>query len=258
MLVDPAGLEANADSLTVRGSEEVVVLADWMFHRIDKRNAHAEEVIRIGDEQVRLFPFKAGRTRTMMLEAATALRSTLDLQRIYVHERAGLLALRAPAPRMDGAAWLLRQIAGEGGEPTLKLEGPESFLRVYTLMLDERQLQELATITRSALDIRRLLTLPSWGRMVVRGTPPQMRPADWLIDALQKPADASYTISGSGEPSVKLFAFRSIDNLQELAVNVRKATGARRVFVQSSPLMLAVRGTPEQVAEAEKLLTPQR
>jgi hypothetical protein len=107
-------------------------------------------------------------------------------------------------------------------------------------MLEPRALQETATITRSMLDIRRVMTLPSWGRLVVRATPAQMRTADWLIAALQNGADARHSMSETNESDLRLFALRQVDNANQFAVNVRKATKIQRLFVQSSPLLLAV------------------
>lgn len=254
-IASPAGLEANSGSLTVRGSEEVVALAAWLFERLDGRKARAEETFPMGSEEVRLFPLRAGHTPRMVSEVTTALRAALDPRRLFGHENAGVIAIREPAALVAQLAWMLRQIQGEGsGEPRLKVAEPESVLRIYTLMLDPRPAQEVATITRSLLDVRRILTVTGWGRMMARGTPAQVRAADWLVAALQNHADAQYSMGEGEEPAVRVFALHQVENGQELAVKVRQATGVRRLVLQTSPALLAVRGTPQQMEEVAKLL----
>lgn len=248
-IADPAGLEVTADGLVARGPEEVVRLAEWIFQRLDRRTAMPQEMFVIGNERVRLFPFEASVTPAMLREAATAIRQQTEAARLFVHEPSRVLAVRADEERLDLAAWLARQFTGEGGDPVRR--AGSTVLRVFPVTLDRGPLQELATVVRSLTDVPRLFALGAWGRLTVRGTAEQIRAVEWLVPALLAPGPRQQAFGGE---AIRLFDVTGVTDRQAKATAIRQATKIPRLFVMNTPPVLAVRGTPEQLAAVEKLL----
>ena len=99
----------------------------------------------------------------------------------------------------------------------------------------------------------------------MRGTAEQVGLAEWLVNQLDQPANAAsagkreYSVPGPGDPDnvVRVFSLThaaTVQRLQELAVQVRTMTRARRVFIYRAPRIIALRGTPGQVEQADQLI----
>jgi hypothetical protein len=201
---------------------------------------------------VRLFPFEASASSAMLREAATAVRLITDAPRLFLHEPSRVLAMRASEERLELAIWTLQQITGAGGDPLRRVaNSEEGSVRSFTLSLDRAPLQELATVVRSLTDVRRLLTMPGWGRMIVRGNAEQIRAVEWLVPALLTPGPRNYAFEGE---TIRLFDVSGVPDRLAKATTIRRTTKVPRLFVMNTPPVLAVRGTPEQVAAVENLL----
>ncbi len=86
--------------------------------------------------------------------------------------------------------------------------------------------------------------------------------AEWLFNELerkhdQQPASPAYRAPQTGDDVVRVFYLRQAKTpaeLQEGAKVIRQATQMQRLFTYSVAQALAVRGTADQVAEAERLI----
>jgi hypothetical protein len=122
--------------------------------------------------------------------------------------------------------------------------------------------QEVATLIRTIVEIRRVFTYNAAKAMIVRGTADQLALAGWFVKELGKPAaeTASYTYPDSsreGANQVRVFYVKDVPNVkafQEVATQLRTATQIRRVFTYNATYALAVRGTAGQIAMAEQML----
>src|SRR5262249_48137371 len=129
--------------------------------------------------------------------------------------------------------------------------------------------QEIGTALRTIADIRRVFTYNEPRIMVVRGTTGQIELAKWLARQLDHAAveqtggatgqDSSpydYQTSVDKDNIIRVFYLRSptAEQFQQAAVQVRTKTGIRRVFTCNAPRAMAVRGTVDQIAMAERMV----
>jgi hypothetical protein len=126
-------------------------------------------------------------------------------------------------------------------------------------------LREIASEVRLIVDFRRLFTYNQTGALIVRGTGAQMLFAEWLVNELDQPANQppktqgphEYRPSGAADDVVKIFFLthgQRQDRVQQIATEVRSATGVRNLFVYNEPRALTMRGTAAQVASAGRLI----
>jgi hypothetical protein len=148
--------------------------------------------------------------------------------------------------------------------------GPEGVVRVVFLRHAQtpQQLQELATMVRATVEIRRLFTYNTPRAIALRGTAEQIAAAAWMLERLDRPsanlqeAVGEYRLSGAGDggrgdDAVRLFVVQQAATpaaLQEAAVAVRTATNVRRLFTYNALRAMAVRGTTAQLEQARALL----
>jgi hypothetical protein len=101
----------------------------------------------------------------------------------------------------------------------------------------------------------------------VRGTSDQLALTEWLFNELDQPAHPNpghksdvynYRVADrENGVAVRVFYLPHIQTVQEfdsIAVNVSREEKIRRVFTFTSQRAIAVRGTTDQMAAAERLL----
>jgi hypothetical protein len=216
-------------------------------------------------------------------EIVAAIRTITQIGPASANPETRALTLRGTAAQLTLAEWLMGELGVVAGQPALVqqsqgpashefrvLNGGDDLVRVFHLKhaTADRDLQEIATLFRVTADIQ-CLSAPSALRVVAaRGTAAQIRAAEWLVDELDKPADwqppdtsPQYPIPGTPNEVAKVFYPRSsatprdLQELQELAAGVRVMTATRQVFTFESLGALVLRGTAEQIALAEWLIT---
>jgi hypothetical protein len=111
-----------------------------------------------------------------------------------------------------------------------------------------------------------LFTYNSARAIGVRGNAGQVALAEWLFAELDKASipqthsDAAlheYRASSARDPLVKVFYLAHASTpeaLQERATELRSKTGCRYVFTYNAPSAIAIRGSAEQIAQADRLL----
>jgi len=135
--------------------------------------------------------------------------------------------------------------------------------------MSPRDFQELATQIRSIADIRRVFTYFATKAVTVRGTAEQIAMADWLVAELNKPenwqspfqsrrtaASPAYRAPESSDDVLRVLYLdsdRTPQEVQEIAVAIRKTTGIGRLFTHTTLKALTIRGTAHQIALAEGL-----
>src|SRR5262249_1978721 len=126
-----------------------------------------------------------------------------------------------------------------------------------------QSLQEIATLTRSIGDIRRLFTYNAAKAVVSRGTTDQAALAEWLLRELDKPVKRTdstvheFHLAAPPEDTVRVFYLPrsgTIQQFQEFVTWVRGTTQIRRVFTYNAPRAVAMRGTADQIASASRLI----
>lgn len=125
-----------------------------------------------------------------------------------------------------------------------------------------QSIQEIATVIRFMTEIGQLSVDTTQRSLALRGTSGQIALAEWLFDELDRPRDQErvgrkYRMPGGGDDSVRVFYVTHADTpqrLQEIAVHVRSKAGVRRLFIYNAPKAMALRGTVDQMAQAERLI----
>jgi hypothetical protein len=123
-------------------------------------------------------------------------------------------------------------------------------------------LNEFATLVRTISDISQVSADSAQKTLSVRGTASQIAIAEFLFTELdrQKVPDSvsqEFRVSNSADDVVRLFFMPNagtVQSFQEVATTIRTITEIRRVFTYSTPRVLAVRGTADQVAATEFLV----
>ena len=227
----------------------------------------------------RVLTFVHSATPQEFQEAATVVRSMAEIREVTVDSDQRKLTMRGTAAENALGEWLFLQLDQPANRPAIASSSatydyrasgsPEDKVRVFYLAHAEtpQQIQETSTILRSIADIRRVFTYNATRAIAVRGTADQLAIAEWLIAELDqapvteaKAASASsreYLMTVRPEDRVRILYPARAATPQELlqaAAAIRTQAGVRRVFTYHATQAVAVRGTEEQMAAAERLM----
>ncbi len=126
-------------------------------------------------------------------------------------------------------------------------------------------LQEMVNITRSIADVQRFYPCNAAGAIVARGTAEQIGLALWMVQALDQPA-ASVAPGHLDRPfptdprsnTAQIYVLHNTataQTLQEIVNSVRTVADIQRFFPYNAQHVIAMRGSKEQVAFADWLLS---
>ncbi|HLJ51505.1 MAG TPA: hypothetical protein VKU01_36115 [Bryobacteraceae bacterium] len=135
---------------------------------------------------------------------------------------------------------------------------PDDVVQVFPLrhVNSVQELQEIAVLVRSELDIRQFMSYDRLRVVVYRGTAAQAKAAEWLLRQLDMPESGTKALKGQEFPEstpadgIKLFFLNpdhSVQQFQELVNVVRSISDMRFAFTYNSRRALAVRGTSDQI-----------
>ena len=267
-------------SLAVRGAAEQIELAEWLFHELDgpdRQNSSPREYRLSGgaDNLVRVFYLAHAEKAQEVQEVATLLRSMTDIRRLFTYMSPRALAVRGTADQIALAEWLIGEIyrlPQDGQAAPREYRMPRSaddVSRVFHLAHAKtpRDLQEVATLVRTTADVDRVLTCTGPRIVAARGTSGQIALAAWLLSELDRPATRNraaqeYRFSSSMDNATVvrvsyLARADSAQRLQEIAAQVRSATGIRRLWAYTTSGALVLRGTADQIAAADRMIGEQ-
>jgi hypothetical protein len=270
--------------LSVHGTAGQIALTEWLMNELDQpvgaqpgSGSDAHKYLMSGgdpDSVVRVFFLKNAGSVQNLQEVATVVRSIAEIRRAMTYNAPQTLVVRGSAGQIALAEWLVNNLdipanaAGSAKRQYLMAGGDlDNVVRVFYLTHTEtiQSLQEVATVVRSIGGMRRMFTYNVPRAIAVKGTPEQTGLAEWLINELDQPVNVAksgrreYTVPGPGDPDnvVRVFSLahaKTVQRLQEVAVQVRTMTQARRLFTYNAPRIIAMRGTPGQVEQADQLI----
>lgn len=276
-------------SLELRGSADEVGLAEWLVQQLDrpqsgdsdgKSQAVRQYTMNSGKENVvRIFYLTNAPTVQTFQQVATLVRTTAEIRRVFTYNAPRAMVARGSADQIALAAWLVNGIDQlEKGIAPGDYHLPESDdLRGETVVhlfhvahaASIQDFQEIVTAIRTIADVRRVFTYNEPRIMVARGTAEQIVLTRWLAEQLDKPAldqPAAVTAQSSApydyqtpydkDNIVRVFYLRSptVQEFQQTATQVRTKIGIRRVFTCNATRAMAVRGTVDQVAGADRMV----
>ena len=280
-------VDTEQHTFTVHGTASQVALAEWLFAGLDQpvpsqpdTATHEDRRPDGPDNIVRLYNIDHGQSVLDFQEFVTGLRTVLEIRRVFTYNAPRVIVARGTADQMAIADLLVaelgkrtsgpgpHEVSAEYRLPASPSPGPnENITRVFYAANSAtvQDFQELATLIRAVVDVRRVYTYNAQRAVVVRGTADQLAFARWLFDEIDQPATArtslesplyKYQIAGDNDDSARVFylVHTSNQSLQETAKAVRAATKIPRVYVVNAPRALALRGTGEQLALAERMI----
>lgn len=279
-------IDTSEQSISLHGTASQVALCEWLFTNLDKPNApasavkHEYRVSDSADDVVRLFFLTNPEIPGGVQEMATAVRSLVNVRQLFVYEDLRAVAVRGTEEEIRTVEFLFDEMDKPAIPPGQKLQSstspefrmnqqPENFVRVFYLPNTKtiRDFQEVATLVRSIMDVRRLFTYNAARAIAARGTEDQMVVTKWLFENLDA---ASATASHSGVNECRLSPTTddivrviylthatTAERLQETATQVRTKANIRRLFTYNTPRAIVVRDTSEKLALATRLIQEQ-
>jgi hypothetical protein len=272
----------------VHGTTDQLALAEWLFTGLDAVDPtpaspaiHEYRTPSSADNVARLFYLNRAQTVQEFQEFATLLRTIGDIRRVFTNNRGRILALRGTADQAAMADWLTNEVEKSAAAPhqhsvSVQYLFPsdpaprpnENVMQVFYVSnaADIQSFQESATLIRTITDIRRVYTYNTPRAIALRGTADQLALAGWLFDRVDKPANSAssapsgiynYQAVDARENSVQVFYLTHTAtplDFQKVATQVRTDASIRRVYSYNAPRVLALRGTADQLAQAERLL----
>jgi hypothetical protein len=224
----------------------------------------------------RVFHFVHTNAVQEMGEIATVVRSIANAPKASVDSTQKTLTLGGTAVQIALAEWLFDNL--DKPASTLQSQAPSTPEYRVSDSVDDRaqvfylthtatvqHLAEVATTVRSLVGTPRLFTYGPMRAVVVRGTSGEVAMAGWLLNDLdqstnpqrvQDSAEHVYRLEGGGEDVVRVFYLthsETVERFQKIATQVRTTTQVRRLFTYNQPRAVALRGTDEQIAMADKL-----
>jgi hypothetical protein len=275
-------IDDSIRTLTVNGTDSQIGLASWLIQRLDlPPNTPLGGVNEYrspdSDAVVRVFYANNAATPQALQEIVTTIRSLGDIQRLFVYNSLHAVAARGTAGQIALAAWLVDQLnllpgvaAPEPHEFKYTDKFGDDVARVFELTNSQtpQQLQQIVTLIRSVADVMRIFVNNQRHAIALRSRPDHVALAAWLVSELDKPADSQpvaqqgaapheYRLPDDPQNVVRVFYLppaESQEDFQKLATRLRDTTKIRRLFVYDPLAALAMRGTADEIASAEKLL----
>jgi len=214
-------------------------------------------------------------------EMASIFRVIGGVRQVYTDTAKSAVAVSGTTDQIALAQWLANELdRPASGSPPVNSSAHEyripgssdDVVRVFSIShsANPQNLQEIATVIRTIADIPRAFTYAAPPALAVRGTAAQIALSAWLIDDLDKPASSQtpassepheYRMPDTNVDVVRVFYLAPSEtqqNLQKVAAAVRTATKAPRLFTNSDQKAIVMRGTPDQIATAERLISEVR
>jgi hypothetical protein len=265
-------------TLTVKGTADQIAAAGWLTAEMDKAG---------GATGTRDFPFndpKAPLAQVVYLshvdnprelqDIVNAVRSVVDIQRCYPMNQQKAIVMRGLPWEVKAADWLLGGLDQPAGAQTGRAAPPDYRLpdenwnsrtglvvRVAALThLDTPEaIQEVTNVTRSLADIQRLFPIYSRRVLVMRGNDDQMALVDWLLKQFDGPAGQGtkeYKMGGAGGQIAQVAYTNAgtLESLLETVSQIQTETKMTRVFGFPAQRAVAMRGTADQLAQAQQVI----
>ena len=219
----------------------------------------------------RVFSFGATESEQDVEEIATAIRSITDMPQLFVDLANRSITVHGDAAQIAAAEWLFNELDKPANRAPVKPGAADPAIHEYKMpgggedtirvlyapgTATPQQFQELATATRSIVQIRRVFIYFTPRALVFRGTGGLIAMAAWVVQNLdQQPVSTAleYRNPGSADDVVRILYLphtATVQDFQEVAIGVRSIGDIRSLFAYNAPRALALRGTSGQIAMA--------
>ncbi len=205
-------------------------------------------------------------------ELATLIRTVANVRNVSINAASAQIEFSGRGESPDAAEWLLRQLDKAPGAPASAGPAPEfdasgsldGSVRVFTLAHTTSTIgiQEVLTILRTMADVQRVFNYTPLHALAMRGPAAQLAMAEWLIGALDQPTGTAkamqeFRVPGGSNDIVRVYSLSAAKNpedIQRILVAVRTTGGILKTFASRTVDAIAVRGTPDQMANADGII----
>ncbi|HWC98579.1 MAG TPA: secretin N-terminal domain-containing protein [Candidatus Sulfopaludibacter sp.] len=262
--VDPTG-----GILTASGSVEQMALVDWLLPQVDQPASGG--IIATGSYQmsgdagmVRVFHLTRATSPREMQEVVNVLRTSADIARITPLSVSRAVVARGTADQIALTEWLVAQLDVSGPDASAKTQSNrfrDEEVRVFHLAhtASPQAIQELVNSIRTIADLNRVFPCNTAAAVVLRGPAPYVEVAEWLVGQLDvagdqpAPGPHEQEVKAPYDPVARVFYLHHAQ-AQTLVRALRTTVSVRRIFPCAQAKALAMRGTADQMAQAEKLI----
>jgi len=219
-----------------------------------------------GQDRDRTFYLTHTSTVQQFQEVATVIRTIANIPIISADNDRRSVTVHAADAQIAMAEWLFNELDNPAIQPSVQHEyrapgGADDVVRVFYISAAPtvQDFQEIATLVRTIANITRVFTYNAPKALVVRNTAAQIQLAEWLVKELEQPAASSaheFRVQGSNADLVSVMFLPhtpSVEAFQKSAIQIRTATQITRLFTCNGPRALAARGTPDQIAMAQRM-----
>ena len=217
-----------------------------------------------GQDRDRVFYLTHTSNVQQFQEVATLMRTMTDIRQASSDNDKKSVTVHASDGQIAMAEWLFNELDTQTVQVSVpheyRVPGPaDDVLRLFYLpqTATVQDFQEVATVVRTIAGFQRAFTSNTPPRAyVVRGTAAQIGLAEWLMNELQSanPPPREYRMPGTNDDIVSVvYLTHTGPAFQDVAKQIRSATQIQRVFTYNTPRFLALRGTADQIALAERL-----
>jgi len=219
-----------------------------------------------GQDRDRVFYLTHSPTIQQFQEVATVIRTMTDIREAKLDNEQKSVTLHASVAQVALAEWLFNELDNPAVQPAVLHEyrvpgATDDVVRLFYLTQTPsvQDFQEVATVVRTIVGFTRAFTYNEARAYVVRGTAAQIGLAEWLLKRLDPTANSSsseYRMSGTNDDVIQVLYLTGTPNVQDFqkaATTIREATKIQRVFTYSAPRAVALRGTADQIATAERM-----
>jgi hypothetical protein len=229
-----------------------------------------------GQSSDKVFYFTHLDTPQAMQEVLNAVRSIGDIRDVSLDTAKRSLTVKGTADQIAIAGWLSAELDKSGTAPGTRdfpFSDPRTPLAqiIYLSHVDKpRDLQEIVNAVRSVTDIARCFPMNQQKAIVMRGSPAQVKAADWLLGELDQPAGpqtsgstheyrllAADWVTRSGDLVLQVAAVTHLGTpqaLQEATNLIRGMADIQRCFPIYPRMVLVIRGSDDQISLANWLL----
>ena len=228
--------------------------------------------VAVARAEERVFQFQNTGSVQNFNEAVLMIRTIADIQKFQIDEEKKSFGAAGTAKQLGLADWMFRELdrpgaADSAGKGMAIREyvmdgGADNVVRIFYLPNTKtvQMFQQIATLVRTIGDIRRVFTYNAPRALAVRGTADQIALSAWLIEQLDRGADAEYQMPATSDPLgdtvVHVFHIAhaaTVQDFQEIATAIRTIGDIRRVFTYNEPRLMVTRCAADQTALAKWL-----
>jgi type II secretory pathway component GspD/PulD (secretin) len=291
--IKQTSFDAKENALVLHGTASQMALAEWLFPLLDlptsdlavtqqRQKATKHEYQVDPDDVLRVFYLSNTATVQSFQEVATAVRSLLGIRRMFTYNALKAIVARGSAEQAAAAEFVFNEmdkpaISTDSSSAIPHTHSPEfrmritedNIVRVFYLPNTKTVMdfQMLATLVRTATDVRWMFTYNAARAVAARGNEERLALATWLFNELDEPTNVpqdsgphEYRIPSASDDVTRIFRLPppvSGARLNEISNRIRPITPRRIALPYPPNNAIVVRATAGQIALAEQFIKEQ-